>query len=250
MGLSHYPSLLVAYAAALLGWLVVARLLPTLWPAREPPRFARPWRETGWALLAAVAVLAIGQLYLRGWLIPSWSPAHALVDAVNQTLIFSPMLALLWLRKHPLETAWLPLDRIWKRVLVGVALAWLALLAFTLVRAGSASLFELIPRVYGPKNFSHLVQVFLEDITIAILFVRFRAAAGLRLAIVVVAALFSAGHIPSLLAQGAQAVELASLVLDTTLGVAVISVALRSRDVWWFWCVHFALDMTQYYGTV
>lgn len=159
------------------------------------------------------------------------------------------MLALLRLRKHPFETAWLPLDQVWKRVLVGVALAWLALLAFTLVRAGSASLFELIPRVYQPKNFSFLVQVFLEDITIAILFVRFRAAVGLRVAIFVVAALFAAGHIPSLLAQGAQAAELAGLVLDTTLGIAVISVVQRSRDVWWFWCVHFALDMTQYHGT-
>jgi hypothetical protein len=31
------------------------------------------------------------------------------------------------------------------------------------------------------------------------------------------------------------------------LGVLALAVLYRSRDVWWFWMVHFALDMTQFF---
>jgi hypothetical protein len=34
--------------------------------------------------------------------------------------------------------------------------------------------------------------------------------------------------------------------LDVVLAVAVVAVVQRSADVWWFWGVHFAMDMTQY----
>ncbi len=30
------------------------------------------------------------------------------------------------------------------------------------------------------------------------------------------------------------------------LGVLVLVVLRRSQDIWWFWCVHFALDMMQF----
>lgn len=91
-----------------------------------------------------------------------------------------------------------------------------------------------------------MVQVFLEDVTIAVLFVRLAAAIGNRRATGVVAALFAAGHIPTLLSQGASLTELTGLLRDTALGVAVILVLQRSRDVVWFWCLHFCLDMTQF----
>ena len=108
---SHDGSLLVGYTVAMLGWLVVRRLVPRLWPARDPAKFERPWREFGFAVLAAVAVLGVGQLHQRGWLLPtgvdgdSWRPW---LRTINQVLLYSPMLLLLWWRKAPLETAWLP----------------------------------------------------------------------------------------------------------------------------------------------
>lgn len=90
------------------------------------------------------------------------------------------------------------------------------------------------------------MQVLLEDIAIAILFVRFRSVLGLRIVIVLVAVLFAAGHIPSLVAEEAIFNELLSLILDAGLGVVVLLVVQRSADIWWFWCVHFAMDMMQY----
>ena len=125
---------------------------------------------------------------------------------------------------------------------------FIAILAFTIARTGSDSWLTVVTRVYHPKNFGLLVQVLLEDITIAILFVRFRAVLGLRVTIALVAVLFAAGHIPALLTGGAILSELSSLILDAGLGIAILSVVQRSADIWWFWCVHFAMDMMQFYA--
>ncbi len=248
--MTHYHALLVGYGTALVGWLVMARIFPDLWPKQDPIIFTHPWREIGWALLSVVAVLVVGQLYIRGWLFPSVGMFKSLLEALNQIIIFSPLFLLLLLRKHSLSTAWLPTSRIWAHILVGIGLASIAMLAFTIARTDSRSWVEVIQLVYQPTNLAHLVQVFLEDIAIAILFVRFRSALSLKTTTILVAALFAAGHIPALLAGGAVFGQLTSLLLDAGLGVAIIAVVQRSSDVWWFWCVHFAMDMMQFYAVV
>jgi hypothetical protein len=245
---AHHYALLVGYGAAVVGWLVVARLCPILWPRRDEVRFLSPWREVAWACLGVLGVIAIGQLYVRRWLLPAGGPLAPLIEAGNQLLIFSPILAVPLLRRHGLRTAWLPADRIWARLLVGLALAAVAIWVFTLVRAASDNWLEVYPRVYQPKNLGLAVQVLCEDLAIAILFVRFQAAIGLRGTIVLVAGLFAAAHIPSMVTAGGTVGDLASLVLDAGLGAIVLFVAQRSADVWWLWCVHFAMDMMQYYA--
>ena len=248
MDLAHYSALLVGYGAAVAGWWALARLIPSLWPRREPDRFASPWREVGWAVLGGLGVVAVGQLYVHGWLLPKREPVAPLIEALNQVLIFAPILAVPLLRRHSLRTAWLPLDRLVARLFVGLGLAALAILAFTLVREGSDPWPRVVPRVYQPGNFGLAVQVLCEDVAIAILFVRIAAAIGLRGAIVLVACLFAAAHIPSMLATGASAAEVAGLALDAGLGLVVIGTAQRSADVWWLWCVHYAMDMLQYHA--
>src|SRR5262249_39588982 len=148
-----------------------------------------------------------------------------------------PILAVPILRRHVLLSAWLPMDRVWARLLVGLALAALSILAFTLVREGSDNWWTVWRRVYRPSNVGMAVQVLCEDLAIAILFVRFQAAIGLRGTIALVAGLFAAAHIPSMLVTGATGRDLATLVLDGCLGVLVLFVAQRSADVWWLWCV-------------
>jgi hypothetical protein len=246
---SHHYALLISYGAALLGWLAAARALPNLWPKPDAPTFPRPWIEIGFVVAAGVLVLAIGQLYLRGWLLPT-APGllGVVIDACNQILIFSPLLLLLALRRHPLRTAWLPLDQVWMRILVGTILALISILVFTMTRPESDHWLAIVRRVYHFQNLSHLAQVFLEDVAIAILFVRFRAAIGLRRTIALVAILFALAHMPSLVANGADSADLVSLLLDAGLAVVVLSVVQRSADIWWFWCIHFALDMMQFYA--
>jgi len=205
---SHHYALLISYGVALLGWLAAARALPKLWPRPDPPTFVHPWFEIGLAMAAGVIVLVIGQLYLREWLLPT-APGllGGVTDACNQTIIFSPLLLLLALRRHPLRTAWLPMDRVWLRILVGTVLALVSILIFTMARSESDHWLAVVRRVYHPQHLSHLVQVFWEDVAIAILFVRFRAAIGPRTTIALVAILFALSHIPSLLADGAGMAE-------------------------------------------
>jgi hypothetical protein len=246
MDAAYYYGLLAGYATAIIAWLFAARLLPALWPRREAVLFPHPWREVAWALLGVVGVLVIGQLYVQHWLLPARGRWKPLIEGMNQVLIFLPILAVPFLRHHGLDTAWIPVDRIWARLLVGVLLAALAILAFTLVAPGNNSWLAIYPRVYLPRNFGLLVQVICEDLAIAILFVRFRAAIGLWATILLVAILFAAAHIPAMVATGASLGELARLVMDAGLGTVIFFVAQRSADVWWLWCVHFAMDMMQF----
>jgi hypothetical protein len=201
-----------------------------------------------WACLGVLGVIAIGQVYVRHGLFPTEGPLAPLIEAGNQLVIFSPVLAVPLLRRHELRTAWLPVDRIWARLLVGLALAALAILAFTSVRQGSGNWVEVYPRVYQMKNVGLAAQVLWEDLAIAILFVRFQAAIGLRGTILLVASLFAAAHVPSMVARRTSPGELAGLVLDAGLGVVVLFIAQRSADVWWLWCVHFAMDLMQFHA--
>lgn len=240
---SQYFALLAGYGTALIGWLLLSRAMPGLWAPPSPP-FApqRPWRELGWALLAAAAVLGIGWLWGADMLLPR----TGLSEAVNQLIIFSPFLLLLAIKRQPLSSAWLPMRRVWLRILVGLGLALLSLLVFALARAGGASWTAVITQVYAPDHSVHAVQVLLEDVAIAIVFVRFSVALGARRTILLVAVLFALAHVPSLVQSGATASGLGHLILDAALTVGILGVLQRSADVWWFWMVHFAMDMTQF----
>ncbi len=246
MSIGHHGALLAGYLAAMAGWSLAARVLPRLWPRREAITFPAPWKEVAYALLGAAGVIAMGQLFVHHWLLPARGPAGPALEAANQLLIFAPILVVPLLRRQGPQTAWLPLDRIGERLLIGLALAFLAVAAFALTRAEPGRTVELYLDAYRPGHFAYAVQVLGEDLAIAILLVRLRAALGLRPTIVLVAVLFAAGHVPSLLATGASTAQLVDLLLDAALGVLVLSVVQRSADVWWFWCVHFAMDMMQF----
>ena len=104
----------------------------------------------------------------------------------------------------------------------------------------------MIPRVYAYENLGFATQVFLEDLIIAMLVVRIGAAIGAPATVTLVACLFAAGHIPTMWANGVSFAEFGSLIFDAALGTMIIGVALRSRDIWWLWCVHYAMDMSQF----
>lgn len=243
----HYPPLVVAYLVGLAGWLLARRLAPGAWPREpKPPSFAHPWREFGLALLGAAGILVMGQLWLRGIRLPEGGAAGPVFGSINQAVIFAPILLVVALRGHPWSTAWLPRDRLATRLVAGIALATLAVTAYALLRAGADEPWVVLGRIPRYAHLDEMVQVFLEDLTIAIVFVRLAAAIGARWATVLVACLFAIGHVPALVSQGATWTELFGLLRDAGLGVAVIVVLQRSRDIVWFWCLHFALDMTQF----
>ena len=242
----HYPPLVIAYLVALGGWLLASRLVPKVWPAGPSEDMAKPWMEFGIALLGAIGVVLIGQLWTRGIRLPEGGALGPVLASINQLLIFAPILLVVIIRRQPWTSAWLPWPHIATRLLIGVVLATLAVTVYSLLRKGADAPWILIGRIWRYQNVDKMVQVFLEDVTIAILFFRLAAAIGTRWATVVVACLFAAGHIPVMISHGATWFEIAGLLRDAGLGVAVILVLQRSRDVIWFWCIHFCLDMTQF----
>lgn len=242
----HYPALVAAYLVGLGGWLVVAQFGPKIWPLEAVGDFARPWKEFGIALLGAVGILAVGQVWSLGIRLPEEGALGPVLGAVNQILIFAPLLLVVMLRRQSWATAWLPRGRIAIRLLVGLVLASLAVSAYSFLRVGADAPWTLLGRIWRYEHLDEAVQVLLEDLTIAILFVRLAAAIGGRWATFIVACLFAVGHVPVMVSQGATWNELGGLLRDAGLGVAVILVLQKSRDVAWFWCIHFCLDMTQF----
>ena len=237
--------LVIAYAAACSVWWGLNRVLP-LWPETERPHFTHPWREVGIVLLAVGALLGLGQLWAHGIKLTARGAAMPVVESLNQIIIFAPVLAVPVLRRHGWASAWIRLDSLLVRIAVGVGVALFTLFLYSILRDGTLPWLELIRRVYAPTRAHLAVQVLLEDVAIAVLFVRLAAAVGRRGAILGVAALFAASHIPALITRGEPASEFVGLVRDFGLGVLVLGTLWRSADIAWFWPVHHALDMTQF----
>ena len=235
--------LFAGYCTAVLAWMLLDRLRPGLWPRRPLPSFQRPWVETGFALLAVVAILALGQLWSRGVRLPSTNPV---TRSLNQVLIFSPLFALLAIRRQPPATGLLRPDRRGVHLAVGLGLAALALAAHVIARRAAGEATALVPRVWLPDNLDVAVQVFLEDLGVGILLARLSAAAGARATVIGAALLFAAAHIPAMVAQGAPAQELLGLARDVVLGWLVLGSVLRSGDILWFWPIHVVMDLTQF----
>ena len=243
---NHYMALIPAYAVATGIWFVSRRWLPQLWGLTREVTFKRPALEFSFAVLAGLAVLGVGQLYLHDLLLPG--SRHPLLEALNQFLIFSPVVLLLFLRRQSPATVWLPADHIPYRLTAGVLLALISLLTYAMISREDPGPGPLVAEIMQVKHVPDLVQVFMEDLTIALLFVRLSVWVGRQWALVLVAVLFAAGHLPALIAQGSSWEETASLLLDTGIGVLVLSAVSASQDIWWFFIVHFVMDMTQFSG--
>lgn len=239
----HYYGLLGGYAAiSAIVWLTHLWARPAFL-APVPGGTNRPRLELGLLLVAVVGVLAVGQLYTRHLLLDGRNP---LFEALNQILIFSPVLLVLAFRKRPFSSAGLPPAR-WPAGLLGIGLALVALGVYLLLRGAPERYGDLVQFVFAPDKAKLAVQVLLEDVAIAALLLSLAAATGPRIAIGIVAALFAAAHIPAMLAAGAGPEQLTSLLGDTVLGVVVLGAVLRTRSVWWLFPVHFVLDMTQFF---
>ena len=245
--MNHSWLLATAYAAICAMWWGLSRLIP-LWRDAQRPQFAQPWREVGIVLLAVVGTLLLGQLWVRGIRLNMTGPWAPVGESINQIIIFGPIIAVPILRRHGWASAWIRRDQIAIRLAIGLVLALVALLLFSTLEREAASWSDAVREVFAPSRAHLAVQVLLEDVAIAILFVRVAAAMGPRRAVMIVAALFAAAHIPSMITRGDTGAELVALLRDAGLAMLVVGTAWRSADIAWVWPVHYALDMTQFLG--
>lgn len=240
----QYIGLGAGYAAAIAAIYLLQVLLKPNFLSNPSPQFAKPWFEFALALGAAVLIVGIGQLYNAKLLLQSGSQVN---EALNQLIIFSPMLILLLVRGQPLRSAYLSPRAAIPGLALGVALAFVALFAYVAARGIPQSYPSLLATVFDPKLAHNAVQVFLEDVAVAALLSRLALAAGNIGVVAVVAALFAAAHAPTMIANGAGPDELTTLVYDTALGVFALGAVLVTRSIWWFFPLHFVMDMSQFF---
>ena len=245
--MSHSVVLAIAYATICALWLAASRLLP-YWRSPQQPKFEHPAREVGYALIAALLVVALGRLWQHGVRLPNNGAWRPVLESINQIVIFSPMLLLLVWRRQNLASAWLPSARALPRFGIGVCLAVIALLICAKLERDAPGFFAVLAGVFDFGRAHYAVQVLLEDVAVAILMVRLGSALTIRWAVIIAASLFAAGHIPTMNSNGASTAELLGLVRDFGLGALVIGTVSRGADVLWLWPVHYALDMTQFLG--
>lgn len=239
--MDHALARALGYLAALAGWGAVAWAVPGLWPRRDAPHFSHPGRELAVALTGIAGTLAMGLGYVRGWLLPATRLDQPLLDVANQLIVFTPILLVPIVRRHPAATLWLPTDHVIWRAATGVLLAIAGLSAYALA-AGAGTWLGVMRSVYHHTNLPFLVQRLLEDAAAAILLVRVAGVLGPRAAPSLTAVLLAAGPVIAF-AAGAEVLDLPHVVLDAALGAVVVAVVQRSRDIWWFWGVHFAMDL-------
>ena len=241
----EYIGLYISYGiVAVIVLLLYAYTSGKIWGEELEFEFERPWREFTYAILACFGVIAIGQIYVAGIRFPV---AYPILDVINQILIFSPVILLVMLRDKSSKTVLITPKNVPYKLLSGLVLALLAIVVYTSI-SGSNSLLSVLTNTYNIKNVHYLAQVFLEDITIAMLFVRLKKASSLSVALFVVPCLFAFGHIPAMIANGVSTEAFLSLLLDAGLGFFLVYTINKSNDILWFWMVHFAMDMMQFYA--
>ena len=247
---SFFVPITVAYLAACGGWLLLARLLPglRLWPPPEQEaqaRSSRPWLDLGVALLAAAAVLALGQAYNAGWLLPSGEGIASYVSFnVNTLLIFSPLFAVMLLRRQGPDSVYLSARALPQKLAAGAALALVGLAVFLGLRGELDRAPAVLAGTVAPRSLEHAIPVFLEGVAVAFLFVRLRWALGAPAALLVPCLLFAAAHVHGDIEQGRPAAGVvAFFALNTLLPCAIFAVVARSRDVVWIGVVHYVLDV-------
>lgn len=244
MTTSFFLSVVGAYAAACGGWIVITRGMPGLWPTDKVVPSRRPNLDMILALLTAVLVLGIGQVYRAGWLLPepdgSW---RWIVYNLNMIIIYSPVFVLLVVRKQSAASIYLSPRGMGVKLLIGVVLGIFSVTVYLLMRGEMSRFNGILSEAVRPQALTHFLAVFLEGAGLAFLFERIRWAFGLKVALLVPAALFAAAHVPRQLDSDDTIGEMAAyFVLNTSVAAGVLLILYRSKDVCWIGVVHYLMD--------
>jgi hypothetical protein len=240
-----FGPLIAAWLVTCGGWALAFKLRPGWWPQSEPPRTQRKWLDLALVIVVAAAIIGIGEMWRRGWLLPQ--PAGWVGDVawqLNNLIIFAPLFVALGARRQSTETVYLSGRGLPVKLAAGLLLGVLAIATFHLLRGEPRAMATTLAESPRWQNLKNFLPVFLEGVALAYAFVRLRWAIGVWPALLVPAALFAAAHIPRQiengLAPGLMAVYFAVTAL---IAVVVLLTLARSRDVVWLGIAHYLMDI-------
>lgn len=233
----------LAYGAACALWFVARAIRPGAWqeePAYRPAR--RPWLEFLWVAVVVVGILGLGELWRQNYLLPR--DAGLLAFSISQLIVWSPLFVVLLLRRQPLQTVYLSGEGLPTKIVTGIVLGAVALLAFLLPRGELHRLGAILEDAGSARAWGHFVPVFLEGVGIVYLFERLRWCVGTRWAIAVPAVVFALAHVPGSLEEGrGMGHILAFSLFNSAMVVGILWTVWRSRDVVWLGIVHWLMDI-------
>jgi hypothetical protein len=235
----------VAYLAACGGWLCYDRMRGLTRGQRPRDESNRPWLDFALAIAAAAGIFALGEVYRRGWLLPTGNDWRGRLGwTVDNLIIFSPIAAVLVLRRQGVDTLFLSAYRLPEKIVLGVVLGVASLSTYSAMRGEIDQIGPRLAASVEPEKLVDFLPVFLEGVALAFGFVRFRWLVGTAAALVVPAMLFAAAHVPGQVANDRTLVYMAVFfAFNSTLAAAILWTVARSRDVVWIGIVHYLMDV-------
>lgn len=235
-----------AYLIACGGWFAVTRFGSGWWPDEEWPTTERRWLDLGLVVVTVVGIMALGQLYREGLLLPH--PGDGFLGALawnaNNVIIFAPLFLVLAARRQHPRTAFLSPRGLGKKLALGLGLGVLSVLVFVGLRGELARLPGILVTTVGLDSLRNFFPVFMEGAAVAFVFVRLKWAIGLWPAILLPSLVFALAHVPGSLEAGRSLGYIASFFFFTGgLTSAILYTVQRSRDVVWIGLVHYLMDV-------
>ena len=244
--LTYFLGIIAAYASACFIWLGIYRVNPVWWPVEVIEKPASRFKDLWIALLACVGVMAIGQLYSAGLLIPESSNRYwsATSWILNNLIIFSPLFLALKLRKQSLNTVFFSTSKIGLKLGFGAVTSVIGICVFYLFHRQEGGFSQVFEQMFLLENIRNFPAVFLEGIAIAFLFVRLSWSLGKKWAVSIPAILFAIAHIPRSIASGEGPLEiLVYSIVTATITVLVLHTSHKSRDIIWLGVIHYMMDI-------
>lgn len=206
----------------------------------------KPWLDFGLGILAAIGILAIGQLFSAGYLIPrsdSKLLSHFIWPA-NNVIIFSPIAIVLFVRSQSTQTVFMSSKNIGIKLLFGLVSGIMACSIFIVFRGEWSRIGEIFSHSIELNTLSNFPAIFFENIALAFLFVRMKWAFGIKWAIAIPSILFALAHVPGSIAEGDPIGHIVTFFFLTgSLTTVILYTAYRSRDIIWLGLVHYLMDV-------
>ncbi len=206
----------------------------------------KPWIDLILGFVVAVAILAVGQLYSAGYLIPRTQNGlfNNLIWPLNNVLIFSSLFIVLALRKQSLKTVFISRKNLFTKLLFGLIASLVGIFLFIGLRGEWGRLPEIMNHAIQLKTLSNFPAIFFENVAVAFLFVRLKWVVGIKWAIIIPAILFALAHVPGSIAEGDPWSHILTFFFLTgSLTTVILYTAYRSRDIIWLGVVHYLMDV-------
>lgn len=215
--------------------------------AAEPPPDAsdHPYWDLALVIAAGAGIFLLGGAYRAGWLLPTGSSAAGRLGwMADNLIIYSPIAAVLLVRRQSPRTIFLSPVRLPEKIALGLVLGIVAVVVYSAPRGELSEVPRYLASALRTEKLVDFLPVFLEGVALAFAFVRLRWVVGTAAAIAIPSLLFAAAHVPGQLAADRDAVHVAVFfVFNTALPAAILWTVQRSRDVIWIGLVHYLMDI-------